>query len=316
MLSATGEGPPEMLVDSAHEVLRKMNSPSWPTAGTERDWYPPIALFLNNCVKVCNGALRGSESAAAKDPHRSLYDRLKFIVYDETTEDGVEGAAPVKLDLVGGLDLVSNERVAWSPTNLQKDPPTKQVLFPVEVEADWAPMVNQAATYARCLFSASPSRQFTIVLGFRHVEAEFRFLVFHRGGLTGSHSLSVKDEPGQKGILRILLSILDWKSPEDAGFLGFYNETEMSLLRYKDDETGVVGRVAEVLHDGLCVLGRASRALLVDYSTSKGKKQESHIPSLGPATGTRKRLLEAQTKQESRMSFHHRYIQVPSDITH
>ena len=308
MLSTTGEGPPERLADSAHEALRKMNSPSWPTAGTERDWYPPTALFLNNCIKVCNGALRGSESAAAKDPRRSLYDRLKFMVYDETTEDGVEGAAPVKLDLVGGLDLVSNERVAWSPTNLQKDPPTKQVLFPVEVEADLAPMVNQAATYARCLFSASPSRQFTIVLGFRHVEAEFRFLVFHRGGLTGSHSLSVKDGPGQKGILRILLSILDWKSPEDAGFLGVYNEIEMSLLRYKDDETGVVGRVAEVLHDGLCVLGRASRVLLVDYSTSKGKEKESRIPSLGPAAGTRKRLLEAQTKQESRMSFHHRYI--------
>ena len=157
MLSATGEGPLEMLVDSAHEVLRKMNSPSWPTAGTERDWYPPIVLFLNNCIDVCNGALRGSEFAAAKDPHRSLYDRLKFIVYDETTEDGVEDAAPVKLDLVGGLDLVPDERVGWSPANPPKDPPTKQVLFPVEVKADWAPTVSQAATYARCLSSASPS---------------------------------------------------------------------------------------------------------------------------------------------------------------
>ena len=308
MLSTTGEGPPERLADSAHEALRKMNSPSWPTAGTERDWYPPIVLFLNNCIDVCNGALRGSESAAAKDPYHSLYDRLKFIVYDKTTEDGVKGAAPVKPDLVGGLDLVPNERVAWCPTNPPKDPPTKQVLFPVEVKADWTPMVNQAATYARCLFSANPSRQFAIVLGFRHVQAELRFLVFHRGGLTGSRSLSVKDEPGQKGILRILLSILDWKSPEDAGFLGFFNEIEMSLLRYKDDKTGVVGRVTEVLHDGLCVLGRASRALLIDYSASKVKEQESRTPiSQGPAARTRGRL-EAQLKQGDRMLFHHRYI--------
>ena len=157
MLSATGEEPLERLADSAHEALRKMNSPSWPTAKMERDWYPPIALFLNNCIDVCNGALRGSESAAAKDPYHSLYDRLKFIVYDKTTEDGVKGAAPVKPDLVGGLDLVPDERVGWSPANPPKDPPTKQVLFPVEVKADWAPTVSQAATYARCLFSASPS---------------------------------------------------------------------------------------------------------------------------------------------------------------
>ena len=155
--SATDEGPPERVTDSAHEVLRKMKPPSWPTAGTERDWYPPIALFLNNCIDACNGTLRGSESAAVKDHHRSLHDRLKFIVYDKTTEDGVEDAAPVELDLVGGLDLVPDERVGWSPANPPKDPPTKQVLFPVEVKADWAPTVSQAATYARCLFSASPS---------------------------------------------------------------------------------------------------------------------------------------------------------------
>ena len=125
MLSATGKGPTEVLTNSAHEALRKMKPPSWPAVGTERDWYPPIALFLNNCVDACNDALRGSESAASEDSRYSLYDRLKFIIYDKTTEDGVEGAAPVKLDLVGGLDLVPDERIAWSPKNLS----TKRVLF-------------------------------------------------------------------------------------------------------------------------------------------------------------------------------------------
>ena len=166
-------------------------------------------------------------------------------------------------------------------------------------------MVNQATTYARCLFSASPSRHFAVVLGFRHTKTELRFLVFHRGGLTGSHHLSVKDERGQEDMLHILLSILDWRSVEDAGFLGFYNDSEMSLLRHEDDEAGVVARVAEVLHDGLCVQGRASRVLLMDYPTSGGRELESPVPALGPTVQTRKcSEAKARTKQGDRKPFH------------
>ena len=117
-------------------------------------------------------------------------------------------------------------------------------------------MVNQAATYARCLFNASPPRQFAVVLGFRHSRAELRFLLFHRRGLTGSHPLSVNTESGQEEMLRILLSILNWRFVEDASILELYNDFEMSLLRHEDDEIGVVVRVVEMLYDGLHVLGR------------------------------------------------------------
>jgi len=305
MLSATGEHPTEALVNSAHKALLKKQVPDWPTAGAEQAWYPSLATFLNNCVDACHDAL-GSNSAAARGSPPRFYDRLKFIVYDKITVDGVDGAAQVKPDLVGGLDLVPDERVAWSPQN----PLIKQVLLPVEVKSDWAPMVNQAATYARCLFSASPSRQFAAVLGFRHTKSELRFLVFHRGGLTGSQSLSVNDEHGQKDTLCVLLSILNWRSPEDAGFLKFCNDFEVSLFRHKDDEGGVVARVVEVLHDGLCVQGRASRVLLVSYPTGGGKEPEPCIPVLGPTVRARKRPgTETQTKQgdvEIRTLFHHR----------
>ena len=308
MLSATGEGPTEALVNSAYKALSKIReeqAPGWPTAGEESKWYPPIATFLNNCVGVCHGVL---SAVATEDSRPRFYDRLKFITYNMTTVDGVEGAAPVKPDLVGGLDLKPRERVSWSP----QDSHTKQVLLPVEVKKDWAPMVYQSATYARCLFSASPSRQFALVLGFRHLADQLRFLVFHRGGLTGSQPLSVKDEQGQKDILRVLLSILNWRSVRDAGFPEFCNDLEISLLRRKDDKDGVTARVAEVLHDGLCVQGRASRVLLMTYPVGIGKKLESSIPALGPTFRTRKRWrTEAQTEQgdeETRMQFHHRYV--------
>ena len=134
----------------------------------------------------------------------------------------------------------------------------------------------------------------------------------HRGGLIGSHSLPVKDDHGQKGVLRILLRILDWRPAEDASPLGFYDGFEMSLLCHGGDKDGVVARVAEVFCDSHCVRGRSSRALLMEYSTSDEKGLEPRIPTLDSTVRTRKHLeAKAQTKQgdeETRTSFHHLYI--------
>ncbi|KAF9649218.1 hypothetical protein BDM02DRAFT_1948897 [Thelephora ganbajun] len=152
-------------------------------------------------------------------------------------------------------------------------------------------MVFRAAIYGRCLFSASPSRHFALVLGFCHATTKLRFLIFHRSGLTASHPFSVRNEAGKRDILRVFLSILQWESAKDAGFLGFYNGFEMSLLHHEDDQDGVVSRVAEVLRNGLRVRGRASRVLLVDYPTSKGSKSKSGpcVPALDPTVRTQER---------------------------
>ena len=164
MLSAANKGPPVALVDSAHKALGENASPVWPTVDAEQPWYFPLAVFLNNCVDACHQVLEHPGSVE-NDSH--VYDRLRFIEYDKPTVDGVEGSSPVKPDLVGGLDLEPDERVAWSP----QESSIKQLLIPVEVKANWAPIIIQAAKYARCLFSASPLRQFSVALGFRHTEA-------------------------------------------------------------------------------------------------------------------------------------------------
>ena len=301
MLSANGKGPNETIVNSVYIQLSKAlgldgkRSPGWPKTGLEQDWYTHLATFLNGCVDACRGPIGNR-----------FYGDLKFIVYNRITEDAAEGAAALKPDLVGGLGLIPGEKVAWSP----RSPSTKQVLLPVEVKEDWAPIVHQAATYARCLFSTSPSRHFVVVLGFRYTTNQLRFLVFHRGGLTGSLPFSVEAE-GPKDILRVFLSILAWESAEDAGFLGFYNGSEMSLLHHPNDETGVVAIVKEVLHDDLSVQGRASGVVLLDYPTG-GRKEPESGPSLSPPAPTVRtsgHLQEkAQTKQaaaETRMLFCH-----------
>jgi len=305
MLSTANKGPPVAPIDSAHKAPGKV-SPVWPTVDAEQPWYFPLAVFLNSCVDACHQVLDEYPGSMERDSY--VYDRLKFIEFDKPMVDGVEGASPVKPDLVGGLDLEPNERVAWSPQGSS----IKQALIPVEVKANWAPIIIQAATYARCLFSASPSRQFSVALGFRHIETELRFLVFHRGGLTGSKACSVKDPQDQKDILRIFLSILQWKSANDAGFLEFFNNSEMCLPRHEDDETGTVANVTEVLHDGLCLRGCASRVLLMSHPTGEGTKSEPPIVTLnptirtreGPKTGSQTKQEAKQGDKESRMSFH------------
>ena len=78
----------------------------------------------------------------------------------------------------------------------------------------------------------------------------------------------------------------------------------MSLLRREDDETGIVARVAEVLHDDPCLQGRASRVLLMNYPTNEGRELELPVPALGPTIQARNHSEgKSQTKKGDRMLF-------------
>ena len=94
---------------------------------------------------------------------------------------------------------------------------TNQMLIPVEVKANWAPIVTQTTTYACCPFSASPSRRFSA-----------------SSPRTSAH-LCPTPFPGVPP---------QWPSPNDAGFLESFDDFEMSLLRH---EGGVRGRSSRVL---------------------------------------------------------------------
>ena len=260
MLSATGRAPPARLVDLAYTALGERTEVPFaqPTGRSKSKWTTPLSAFLNNCVNACRAALDKRTGYTKKDP--SLYSHLRFVICGRSMMS-------VEPSLVGGLGLVSGDRVAWSPESILE----KQALIPVEVRADWHTLVAQAETYAHCLFSASHARQFVVVLGFQHTDAQLRFLVFHRSGLTGSKPCSVWSPEGQKDTLRIFLSILSWTSANDAGFPKFINDSDMSLLCHEGDKTGVVGRIAEVLYSDPCVQGRGSGVLLVEYPTGKGQ---------------------------------------------
>ena len=182
--------------------------------------YPGLAQFLTTCVKACHAALDKQNEFAPREER--WYKDLEFTVA-KTAADGVEGAAPVKPNVTGGIGIskLAEQRLYWKPT---PDKPTYRITLPVEVKDDWKDMVAQAATYARCLFGASPMRTFALVLAFNHSSNALRFLVFHRGGLTASNECHTAKPKGLEGIARLFLTLALWRTAEEAGAVGCCND--------------------------------------------------------------------------------------------
>lgn len=289
MLSANGKAPPDGLVNIAVKALGN-RQPRRSKAKGEQGWHAPLENFLNSSVEACHNALDGHHTGAPRDKRR--YGRLHFVIHDKLMEDGVDDPLSAKPNLVGCLDPKRGDRAAWAQTG----PSVNQVLLPVEIKEDWLPIIAQATADSLCLFDASPSRQFALVLGFQQVKAELRFLVFHHSGLTASKPLHIRKVQGQEDILRVFLSILCWESTGEAGLLGFYNDVKMPLPCNDGDKTGVAARVAGVLRDRTYTADCTSRVLLIDYS-SHGKKESKHRHSTSdPAI--------EKSKHKIRVSFH------------
>src|SRR5271156_221298 len=236
--------------------IKGVLTPDFGKSPRERDHYTALCKSLKQCVVACQKSL-GKE--------KKYYGDLKFIEWDREMKDGVAGAAALKPDIAGvkgsqDEDTIKEAGLYWRPPKSGD----YQLLIPVEVKSGWPNLVRQAGTYARCLFDANPLRQFAMVLAYNHIEKGLRFLVFHHGGLSSSVWLNVNTQEGQQDILRIFLAILSWKTPAHAGLPMWCNDSEM-FLPNKD-----LVEVEKVLHNSLCIRGRAPRVILVGApNTSK-----------------------------------------------
>ncbi|KAI0754522.1 hypothetical protein C8Q80DRAFT_1139573 [Daedaleopsis nitida] len=216
----------------------------------EKVSYKPTATFLNNCVDNCYDAL-----AKLRQSHEDLRNcwwptTLKFFVYDKETKDGVEGSAsPLKPHLVG---VASDEA--------GNDPGASGILLPVEVQKNWTEIIKQAATYARAMVSAAPLRLFSVVIGVNHERETLRFLIYHRGGLTMSHEISLQEPQGRHDVQSIIFAILLWRNHEDAGFPSFTTGT-VSLLPSRDKDKPVTLITNKVLFKSLSIRGRGTYVL-------------------------------------------------------
>lgn len=154
-----------------------------PWASDERKLYSHVCDTLNVVV-----------STLKAKQHNLLTG--EFVVYDKPMLDGIEGAHPMKPDLLLTFKPLRKHSARW-----------RDVFIPVKVKSDWKSLINQAATYARALFHARKTRIFSVVIGINHQTKDARFLIFHRGGLTSSPLLDLKEENG----LPAFLPSTDWE---------------------------------------------------------------------------------------------------------
>lgn len=214
---------PSEAVNTAVRLLKpKMPDPPSSNDG-ETAHYEPVACALNECVMACKQAVR---KHIIRDHKRPLwYERLNFIVWAKPTADGVDGAAPLKPDLAGIQRPSTNSnspgllKLCWGLVDDDEGNPKLRILMPVEIKRLDSELVTQAATYGRALNGAVICRAFELVLAYNYVTDQFRFLIFHRGGLTCSRGMSLYKNPSDlEDLVRVFISIMSWTHADHAGF--------------------------------------------------------------------------------------------------
>ena len=243
---------------------------TFPDSKAEADHYEPLCKLLNNCVEVCHKALGDSKG--------EYYRGLKFVKWDNPTQDGCPGGHSLEPGLVGGIDLPERDEIKangglyWRRRGSNE----QELLIPVEVKPGWKSLVRHAGNYARCLFMARPLRKFALVLGYEYASQEFRILVFHHGGLTSSQALKLKTKNGLEQLLHIFLAILSWKTVVDAGLSLWCNDSNMILPGEKDSPQAV--QVEKILHHSVTLRGRCARVVLVcESEVDEPDKRKSNL---------------------------------------
>ena len=242
--------------DALNDVVARLKTftPQPADAGQSAS-YHGLAQFLTGCVKACHDALEVQNVFPPRQDR--WYKDLEFTV-GKPVVDGVEGAASLMPKITGGngISAFAEEQLYWNPP---KDKPTHMITLPVEVGKHWGTMISQAATYARCLFSASPMRVFVLVLAFNHESNVLQFLVFHRGGLTASGEYDITKTDGLTEVARLFLTLTSWGTAKDAGVITCCSEN-IYLLPGDQEGTRYVRAATEAtLSRFHCVRGRATR---------------------------------------------------------
>jgi hypothetical protein len=284
-------------IDKLDGILGKaanaLKGQTLPFDNSEKAHYGHLISFLNACVDACRVVCQ-----------KLFYERLKFIVFDTETQDGVLGASPLKPDGAGANGLSEGEtKLWWRPESGSR---ASTLEIPIEVKGLWSKLVSQAGTYARALMTARPLRQFSLVIAYNHAYHELRFLVFHAGGMTASHALCPNKRVDHKNILRLVLALLTWETHGDAGLPEWCNDSEMFVQRDEYDEKGVRMRVTETLYERYGIRGRGpqvSRLSPID-------DQSLSVPALAPAPLTttlrRSNRIAEKAKEDAGHSSQHR----------
>ncbi|KAI0744468.1 hypothetical protein C8Q76DRAFT_851494 [Earliella scabrosa] len=226
------------------------------------------ANFLNQCVNNCEAAynwLHGhyqgpfhvAPRVAQRWQHRFVFSKdVRPAAAD--LEDGVDSAIFREPD-EALTSTKKPKRTCWY-WSLPAHPiePAQKVEYTSKANEDSFRFVMHARTCARAQFNAAPLRTFAAVLAVDQTAGELRVLVFHRGGLSSTRPLKLSSPDDRLYIHRLLLSVLLWQTPQDAGFPPFTDG--LSVLLPVSDPNGpcIALPVQKVLHYSDHIRGRGT----------------------------------------------------------
>jgi hypothetical protein len=110
-------------------------------------------------------------------------------------------------------------------------------------------------------------RIFALVLGFNHNNNQLRFLVFHRGGLAASDPYDITKPGNLRGVARLFLTLLSWRTAAEAGFLTCCSDTAYLLPADGVGKDYVRAKVEKILFRSLCIRGRMTHVFLLSLPT-------------------------------------------------
>ncbi|RPD66591.1 hypothetical protein L227DRAFT_649286 [Lentinus tigrinus ALCF2SS1-6] len=272
---------------AVQQALRTMPVPkAFELVAAERKNYYTLADFFNSCVRNCNAAYDNAQRKLSPGGPFMLKPRkdrwwptLKFFSYDRDMKDRVDGAAPLKPNLVAGGSVTSRD-CYWSMPSNRVDS-GMEVLVAVEV-------------------CAMPLRLFSVVIGVNHIAHTLRFLIYHRGGLTASYEIDLYEAQGRQDVQRVIFSILLWQNSADAGLPIFTDGVHFKIPSI--GTSSLVGVTTDkVLFLSLSVRGRGTLVLVRNTRAAQEKmKTNHHKNTTGPNLGkyswpnSRKRRIEAE----------------------
>jgi hypothetical protein len=251
---------PDHLLSDAANSLRSFT----PSRSKEKRIHcKALGNYINDCLNHC----RSSFPLVARPD--SYHSTLQFETYNRQIKDGIIDVHLLKPGLVGvHAPLSKEDRVSWLPKVSEHN----QALFiPVEVRGNFNGILAQASTYARGLFSVSPLRQFSLVLGYNQRTHELRFLVYHSGGVSMNEPLFLNNHSHKKEILRLFLSILTWKTDGDAGLPEWLGGTMMEVPGYVNDEQGLLVQLTKILSNNFYIRGGSQ--IVYRCRTVKGQRR-------------------------------------------
>jgi hypothetical protein len=195
-------------VDRITERVKKAKRKfAFPKNTTESHYYEPFAELLNTIIDAMNSL------GLLTDEH--IYKHLRFETYDKPMNAGTDTDDPIKPDLIARQRDPSNSKPLRQPASW------KEVEFCVEVKDQWAPLIAQAATYARCILAFQRNRRFVPVIFFKHSSMEVKFGVYTASWVCiSSTALNIADKnpDGFKKLVGEMARIIDCKSRWSAGF--------------------------------------------------------------------------------------------------